>query len=107
MRLEFTPYLIPLFITALLAFIGAVFSQRRNASGSTLLTIHMLLISSWALGYGLEVSAVGLSSKIFFGKIQYFSIATIAVVWFAFSLRFSNRSEWLTRPNVIYWSSQP
>ena len=101
MRLEFTFYLIPLFVTAIVAFMGAVFSQRRNTSGSTLLTVHMLLICSWALGYALEVSVVGLGAKIFFGKVQYFSIAPISAVWFAFALKFSNRAEWLTYKNRI------
>jgi PAS domain S-box-containing protein len=98
---QFTPYLIPLIISAMISFILAMFAWLRRTSGAKVFALLTLIITIWLLGYAVELAVTLLPLKILWAKIQYISIVSLPVVWFVFAAHFSNRSDWLNRRNLI------
>ena len=99
---QFTPYIIPIFLTACLAIFLAVYAwQRRTAQGAGIFIALMGAVAIWSVGYTLELASAGLASKIFWGKVQYLGITATPAAWLIFSLQYTNRDPWLTRRNIL------
>lgn len=89
MSLRFTPHILPLTGTALLALIllrGAWKNRRDPVAfwfGATLVTLVV-----WSVGYALEIMAVGLQATIFFANLQFIGVPTIIVCWWEMIRRY-------------------
>ncbi len=70
---------------------------RRRAPGAKWMAMVMFTSSIWMIGYALELRSETLSELIFWGKVQYFGIATVPTVWFISTLRYTGRDRWLTQ----------
>lgn len=98
MSWRYTPYILPMLVAALVSMVLAVYAwRRRGVPGVTAFVILSTSLSLWSLGYGLEIAGTDLTTKIFWGKVQYIGIVTVILAWFVFSLQYSNHNEWLTR----------
>lgn len=101
MQFEYTPYAIPFLAAAVVAGGLVVFIwRRRNTRGATALALLSLAALIWTLGYGLEIAGADLATKIFWGKVQYFGIVTVPLLWLIFSLQYTSHDKWLTRRNL-------
>lgn len=102
MRFEFSPLVIPLLISGLIAIGVAVFTWiRRARRGAITLSLLGLAVSLWSICYALEIAGSDLYTKVFCAKIEYLGIVTIPVLWFVFALQQANRTKWLNAMTSI------
>ena len=103
MRFEFTPYVLPFIFSTLILVYLSVYAYRRRKRVETagLFSILSLTLAVWSACYALELVSVTLDSKIFWAKMKYFGAAPGPVMWFIFSLHYTNYKHWLTGPLKI------
>lgn len=94
---HFMAYILPLLVAIVVATALAFLAWQRNTTGARILAALMLVTGLWSLGYALELTAVELSTKVFWAKFQYLFIVTVPVLWLILALHFTRRVEWLTR----------
>ncbi len=80
---------------------------RSNSPGAISLALLALFAVVWQVGYALELASDDQPTKIFWAKIQYFGIPSLATAWFAFTLQYTGRRQWLTRRNLALLSIVP
>ena len=108
MHWQYSPYIIPLLISALMAAVLARLAWRcRPASGAIPLAFLSLAVCEWSLGYVLGMGSVDLAAKVFWAKVQYFGIVAVPPMWLVFALRYTNRERWLTRRNGVLLAITP
>lgn len=61
----------------------------------------------WTLGYGFELLAGGLRSKLFWDSVQRFGAAFVPLAWFIYVALYSGREAWLNRRNLLMLSIVP
>jgi hypothetical protein len=76
MSWQYTPYVPPLLISAVLA------------------------VFEWSLAYALELGSANLAVKTLWAKVQYIGIVIVPVGWLVFVLRYTGQDKWLTRRTV-------
>lgn len=92
MSWQYTPYIIPLFIAALVSVILVIlFWRRRSLRGSIPLVYFSIGVSVWCFAYALELAGADLATKLFWVKIQYLGITTIPLCWLVFALQYTRR----------------
>jgi PAS domain S-box-containing protein len=106
---QYTPYLLPLVASSIIAGFVAVYvwQRRATASGAMALVMLALACAEWSLGYALEIAGVDLPTKILWGKSQYIGIITVPLSWFIFAYSHSNQGNWLTRRYIALLSIVP
>ncbi len=96
-------YALPAMVATLVA--GAmgllIWLQRRRTPEKVAFLLFTLGIAIWSLGYALEMLAVSLDAKVFLGRVQYFGIATVPVLWLVFVLRYAGLDRWLTPRRLV------
>lgn len=108
MKFQYSPYIIPLVLAALISSWVAVYSWSRRANrGAMALTLLALAVAEWALGYALEIAGADLQTKIFWGKSQYLGIVLVPLLWVGFAFHHANRAKWLSVRNVLPMSIIP
>ncbi|HEX9839858.1 MAG TPA: histidine kinase N-terminal 7TM domain-containing protein [Anaerolineales bacterium] len=109
MQFQYSPYILPLLASFIIAGFVAVhvWQRRATASGAVPLILLALACGEWSLGYALEIAGADLSTKIFWGKSQYIGIGTIPLLWVIFASTHSNPGIRITRRNVILLSIVP
>lgn len=91
-----TPYIIAMEITSVIAFLLAVYVwKRRTSPGGLYFALLMLMISEWTLTAVLEMAAVDLPAKILFGKLSYFAVASLGMLFFSFAMDFCGNRSWI------------
>ena len=102
MNWEYSPLSLPLFISTGISIVVAYIAWRRRESpGAKTLLYLMSAIALWTVTSGMENMVYGIPEKIFWSKIQYFGIASSPLFYMLFAFRYSQRDQWLTRPNLI------
>jgi PAS domain-containing protein len=100
---QYTPYLIPLFIAAAVSLALARYAwKRRPAAGATPLAIFMMAAAEWCIAYALELGGIGLETKVFWAKMQYFGIVTVAWMMLILMLEYAGYDKWLTSTRTIF-----
>ena len=90
MQFQFSPYLLPLFAAAVISLFVAIYLwPRRYTPGATTVTLAALLITTWSLGYALEIASTDLPSQVFWGKSQYLGIALAPYLWLLFAITYA------------------
>ena len=109
MQFQYSPYILPLVASSIIAgFVGVkVWRLRATASGATALVPLALAIAEWSLGYALEIAGADLPTKIFWGKIQYIGIVAIPLLWVIFTYSHLTQGTRMTRRNVTLLSIVP
>jgi diguanylate cyclase (GGDEF)-like protein/PAS domain S-box-containing protein len=90
MNWQFTPYVIPLLLSALLGG-GVALSawKRRNIPGAVPLFWLAVSTASWAVFNIMELSSPNINQKILFSNVEYIFIVSIPVLWVLFALDYS------------------
>ena len=108
MNFEYSPYILPLIIAVLISAFVAVYAwNRRSANGAPALLFLSLAMVEWIVAYALEIAGVDLSTKLIWGKIQYFGIAFSPYAWLIFSINYSAPSRVLTRRTLLFLAAVP
>ncbi|MFL5807814.1 MAG: histidine kinase N-terminal 7TM domain-containing protein [Roseiflexaceae bacterium] len=93
---QYTPYALPLAITALISIFLAVYAwRRRPAPGAVIFAVMMLAVAEWALGYALELGSADLPSLLFWARMEYLGIVTGPVAALLLALAYTGRDWWL------------
>jgi PAS domain S-box-containing protein len=102
MSFTYSPYIIPLLISALISIYVAIYAWRRRSTPSALaLSFLALAITEWSLGYVLEIAGADFSTKFLGGKLQYFGIATTPLLWLIFAFTHANLGNRLTLRRIF------
>lgn len=107
MQWQYTPYTLPLIISAAICAGLAIYVSRsdRTAPGRGLFVAFMVATSEWALTYALEMASVGLEAKQFWSNMSYAGITAAPGIWLAFVFRYTGRSPfsplWLIVEPVV------
>jgi PAS domain S-box-containing protein len=97
MSFTYSPYIIPLLISALISMFVAIYAWIRRSTPSALALFFLALaITEWSLGYVVEIAGADFSTKFFGGKLQYFGIATTPLLWLIFAFTHANQGNRLT-----------
>jgi len=98
--LEYTPFVLPFIVsTVILLSLGIYsFRLRDKVEIAGLFSLQNLAMGVWTLCYALELSSTTLEGKIFWAKMKYLGATTGPVLWFVFSLYYTNHKDWLTLP---------
>ncbi|NQT74041.1 MAG: PAS domain-containing protein [Chloroflexi bacterium] len=75
--------------------------QRRTTPGAMAFLVLMLTVAVWSVGSFLELGSAGLSTKVFWAKIQQLGMSVLPIAWLSFALLYTGRSKWLTRRRII------
>ena len=100
---ELPPYLLILVVTvAVTLTVAAVAWRRRETPGVLPFVLLMLAVAWWAGFSFLEYLADGYDAKLTFGKLQYFGIGSVPVLWLIFALSYCGLNRFLTRRNLVF-----
>lgn len=98
MHWQYTPYILPVIIAAVISTALAVYvGRRRSAPGAVAFVVLTVAVAEWVLGYALELAGADLPTKIVWAKAQYLGIVTVPLAWLAFALYYTGRKSWLDR----------
>jgi len=94
MEFQYTPYIIPLIIAAVMSDGVVIYLwPRRRMPKIFFLVLLGLAVAVWSLGYALEIAGADLATKIFWAKAQYIGISMVPFLWMAFVAQYSNVSS--------------
>jgi PAS domain S-box-containing protein len=94
MEFQYTPYVIPLIIAAVMSDGVVIYLwPRRRTPKIFFLVLLGLAVAIWSLGYALEIAGTDLATKIFWAKTQYIGISLVPFLWMAFVAQYSNVSS--------------
>ena len=98
--LEYTPYVLPFIFSTIILFLLGIYSfrLRDKVEIAGLFSLQNLAMGVWTLSYALELSSTTLDGKIFWAKMKYVGATTGPVLWFVFSLYYTNHRNWLNTP---------
>lgn len=93
-----TPYALPLLLSAAVsAFLGLYAWGRRQAVPCAAAFALFALACAWyALGYGLEIMAPDLASKVLLAKLEWLGIAAMPPLFLVFTLQYAGYGHLLT-----------
>jgi PAS domain S-box-containing protein len=117
------PYMLLLVVAAAISISITLFAWRRRAvQGAVALGILSVAVATWSLGYvlelgstaivalprvGREVSTIDLEGSIFWAKVQYLGIVTVAPAWLIFGLQYTGRGRWLNWRTILLLLAVP
>jgi len=105
---QYTPFVFPLFIAAVVSAGLAFYSwKRRPAAGAVPFALLMLAVAEWSLVYALRLGSASLPDKLFWAKVRYLGIVTVPTAWLAFVLQYTGRERWLTPRNAAILTIEP
>jgi PAS domain S-box-containing protein len=108
MNWQYTPYVLPLIIAALItAALALVAVRRRHVPGATPFAWLMVTATEWLLAYMLEVAGADLPTILASNNAKYAGIAFLPVAWLVFALQYSGQERWATRRNVALLTVVP
>lgn len=94
MRWQYTPYALLLLTAAVVSCVVALLAwRRRQAPGAKPLMWLMLSSIAWLVSDALETASLDLPDKLFWGNVQYVSIAATPVLWMAFALQYVGQEK--------------
>ncbi|MBN2389692.1 MAG: PAS domain-containing protein [Anaerolineae bacterium] len=107
-HLQYTPYILPLLAAAFVTgYLGAYAWQRRASPGVAAFIAMMTAMTFWSLSQVMYVLSVDLADQVFWSKMVYPAKVFIALAWLVFALQYTDRSQIVTRRNLILASIIP
>ncbi|MEL7669651.1 histidine kinase N-terminal 7TM domain-containing protein [Methanobacterium sp.] len=80
--------------------LGIYSYRKRSSTLHTYFIFFMISIFLWCLGAGMEFFSIAIWAKVFWVKVTYFGVATVAPLWFIFVLNYANYEKYL-KPTYI------
>ncbi|MBE2220410.1 MAG: PAS domain S-box protein [Anaerolineae bacterium] len=97
-----------LFIAALLAVVTAIYSWRqRPKTGATSVSIMMLGIFIWLVGYILELTSNNAATQLMWINLTYIGITIVPAAWLLFSFEYTGHSSWLSWKTIALLCIEP
>ena len=93
MEWQYTPYTLPLALSAAGSFTLALFTLRnRHTPGAVSFSALMVAVAAWTAAYTLEMASVSLAAKIAFSRLFYLGVVSVPALWLVFALQ--NTGRW-------------
>ena len=106
--LQYTPFIFPLLIAAVVSAGLAFYSWKRHpVVGTISFTVLMLAVAEWSLVYVFRLISVDLADKLLWAKIRYLGIVVTPTAWLAFVFAYIGREKWLTPRNLAIMAIEP
>jgi PAS domain S-box-containing protein len=103
MQFQYTIYSLILILSSIISlFLARIAWKRRGVSGAIYLSLLFILVAEWSLTSALELASVDVASKLFWSTLSYIGIVTVAPLWFLFALDYTQNTEVIKRPRVIF-----
>lgn len=77
-------------------FLSLYIFTRRKYPAMFNLSLLLMAVTIWALGYSLELASTNLQTMKVFTTFAYLGVATIPVLWLIFVARYTGNDGWLT-----------
>ena len=87
--------IIPLLLSAGIALSLAIHIWQHKNPIVFPFSVLMFAVAVWSICYTFEITSVGLPGKIFWGKVKYFGILSIPLIWIFLSFRYAMKDAWL------------
>ncbi|MCZ3372335.1 MULTISPECIES: sensor histidine kinase [Methanobacterium] len=101
MNFQYSPYGAILMVSAFIILSLGIYSyKKRSSTLHTYFIFFMISIFLWCLGAGMEFFSIAIWAKVFWIKVTYFGVATVAPLWFIFVLNYANYEKYL-KPTYI------
>lgn len=108
MTWQWMPILVPLAIGLLLSIVlTAYIFRKRDTETSRTGALLVATGAVWLFGYMMELGHIDIASKVFWAKAQYFSIALLPTIWFAYAASYTGHGNWLTRRMLVLLTVVP
>lgn len=78
-------------------YLAYTITKLRTSPGAWPLLVLMLAAAEWSVGYALELASAAAADKLFWAKVEYLGIVTVAPAWFVFALHYTTRKNWFAR----------
>ena len=92
--------ILPLLAALAAGSVGLHAWQRREVNGAKAFALCAASVFIWCFFAIFEQLALAPTPRIIFGKLQYFGIVSFPALWLIFTLRYTQRDDWL-RPAVL------
>lgn len=100
--MQYTPYALPLLISAVVCSVLAVFLwERRSTPGARSFLLVMAAAAVWALLNLFEITTPSFEAKLIVHNLTYLPALLIPVGWVQFTAEFTGKRSWLT-PKALY-----
>ncbi len=108
MHWQLTSYTFPVLASAVISSALALAAwYRRPAPGAKPLSLLMLAMTVWSLGYALELASPDSSSALVWNDFAVLGAICAPTLWLIFTLHYSGRARWLERQNLILLTIEP
>jgi len=107
MPLSPAAYVFPLMLSAALSLLIFFMAISRSAPYRLPLAALSLLIVNWSLGYAMELFGETIEEKLFWVKIQYFSIVGVPPLWLMLVLQYVGRERLVNMKTSLLLSIEP
>ena len=102
MTFHYTDYSLALFIAAIIVFLLAAYSwPRRFVPGGVFFFLTMLAVGEWSISSAMEMAAIEIPVKVFWGQMSYIGVTTISPFWMLFALYYGQRPGWFTNRRIL------
>jgi PAS domain S-box-containing protein len=101
--------ILPLIIIGLLTGAMALFTwyKWKNAQWSVEITLVLISLFFWTLGYAAELAVAPLQTKLLLAQVQYIGITAVPFFWLMFALKFAGYGRWITKKHVGLLATLP
>jgi diguanylate cyclase (GGDEF)-like protein/PAS domain S-box-containing protein len=104
-QFEYTPYVIPLALSAAVIVAVLVVTWRnRDAEVAPWFAASLIALLVWTVGYILELMAVGVSAKVFWADLQYVGTTTLPLLWLEVVLIYTGRGPLPAAAKAALWT---
>lgn len=107
MSWQYTPYTLPLLLTAILMAVLGALSWGRKAAGARAVAILAVAAAGWATAYALELGSLAFSTKVFWAKAQYLGIVVLPVAWLLIAAQYTGRMHHLQARTLMLLGCVP
>ena len=103
MTLQYNIYSILLVTGAVISlFLAGMAWKKREANGALYVSILFILVAEWSLANSMELASIDIASKLFWAKLSYIGIVTVAPLWFLFTLDYTQNAQVIKKSRVIF-----
>ncbi len=95
MRYQYIPYIWPLIISGIMTISLGLYSLLRckGSKGAVSFAISMFIVTLWSIPNALEMSAINLSTKLFWANVQYIAYCYSPVILFILCMQFAGNEK--------------
>ncbi len=100
--------IIPLLLTAVLMITASIsLWLREHVPGSRAMSLLLITIALWVIGYVYEIALPNFEHKIFWARFQYLGVSIVPTAWLVFALRYTGLLRSVSRRLALALSIEP